>query len=115
MARDAGVTGLKMTVERQVLWVVVRLSGELDRASLAYLDGRLSALVRAAEQPRIGIDLSGVEFCDSSGVACLLRGWLAARERGGALVLLQPGARLARKLMVCGLGALLTVVDELPR
>jgi anti-sigma B factor antagonist len=109
------VRSLTMTVEQQVLWVVVRLSGELDRVSQAALDGRLSGLVRAAEQPRICVDLSGLDFCDSSGVACLLRGWQAARERGGALVLLRPGVRLAHKLMVSGLAALLTVIDELPR
>jgi anti-sigma B factor antagonist len=113
VSRDALEPSLGVTVERQV-WTVVRLSGELDYGSRAYFDDRLFVLVRAAVQPYICVDLSGLEFCDSRGVACLVRAWRASRERGGALVLMRPGTRLARKLTVMGLNGMLPVVEELP-
>lgn len=114
MAQDALSPALTMTVEQQVLWKVVRLSGELDVESRAGLDERLYRLIRDADQPRIGIDVSGLEFCDSSGIASLVRAWKAARARGGELLLVRPEAALARKLLVIGLNAVLTVVDDLP-
>ena len=87
-SRDALEPSLGVTVERQV-WTVVRLSGELDYESHADFDDRLFVLIRAAVQPYICIDVSGLEFCDSRGVACLMRAWRTSRERGGALVLVQ--------------------------
>jgi anti-anti-sigma factor len=112
-SQDALEPSLGVTVERQV-WTVVRLSGELDYESHGYFDDRLFVLIRAAVQPYICVDLSGLEFCDSRGVACLVRAWRASQDRGGALVLMRPGTRLARKLVVMGLGGVLPVVEQLP-
>jgi anti-sigma B factor antagonist len=108
-------SSLTVTVEPQVLWTIVRVSGELDIESRADFDDRLFALIRAAGEPRICVDVANLAFCDSPGVACLVRAWRASQERGGTLVLLRPGARLARKLMVMGLDRVLTVVNDLPR
>ena len=60
------------------------------------------------------MDVRGLEFCDSAGMACLVVAWKVARMRGGSLVLLRPRARLRRKLALIGLAAMLTVVEENP-
>jgi anti-sigma B factor antagonist len=80
--------------------------------SQADLDRQLSVLV-AQEQPRICIDLGDLAFCDSSGVACLLRGRDAAQEHGGTLVLSRPGTVVNRMLVLLGVTSMLTV-SELP-
>ncbi len=111
---DALVPALKVTVDQQMLWTVVRLSGELDYGSCAELGDLLSVLISQAEQPRICVDLSTLMFCDSSGVACLVGAWKTAREARGALLVARPSELLSRRLAVMGVTSVLPMVDEVP-
>ena len=63
--------------------VVVALRGELDLADAADVAAALAAAV--AGEPRIIVDLAGLEFIDCSGVAALARGRRHARQAGGEL------------------------------
>jgi anti-sigma B factor antagonist len=108
------VPSLRLLVEQQVPWTVVRASGELGWESHAMLDDCLSELVRKAEQPHICIDLTSLEFCDSSGIACMVRAWRTATRKGGSLIVVRPTGYLARKLRRMGLDDVLPVVGELP-
>ena len=58
--------------------VVVALRGELDIVDAATVAAALEAV--AAREPRIIVDLSGLEFIDASGVAALSRVRRHARE-----------------------------------
>src|SRR5438270_9304764 len=53
---------------------VVALYGELDIAGVEALDEELRRVAQTAV-PRVVIDLSGLEFMDSTGLRCLL--WFA--------------------------------------
>jgi anti-sigma B factor antagonist len=78
--------------------VVVALRGELDIADAAAVTAALAAV--AARQPQIIVDLSGLEFIDSSGVAALARGRAHARQAGGDLLLAAPRPRAMRSLAI---------------
>ena len=54
----------------------------------------------AAREPGIIVDLAGLEFIDSSGVAALVRGRRQAWEAGGDLVLAAPQQTVMRVLAV---------------
>lgn len=109
------VPTLRIGVEQQGLWTIVYASGALDSDSYAELEDQLLRLAGEREQVRIGVDMSGLEFCDSSGIACLVRSWRVAHERGGGMVLVRPRKDLERRLMWLGLTDRLTIVDETPR
>lgn len=113
MTDEQSVPSLEVTVERRAPWMVVRPYGEMSFGSRAVLETRLLALVHE-DQPCICVDLSGVTFCDSSGIACLLQGSKAARQRGGTLVLWQPRPAVTRLLVLLDRISLLPVVDECP-
>lgn len=68
--------------------VVVALRGELDSADAAEVTAALAAV--AAREPQIVVDLSGLEFIDSAGVAALERARGHARRAGGDLLLAAP-------------------------
>ena len=76
--------------------VVVALRGELDIADAAAVAARLAAV--AAREPQIIVDLSGLEFIDSCGVAALARGRRHARHAGGELLLAAPRQPVLRVL-----------------
>ncbi len=84
--------------------VVVALDGELDLVDAA---GVAAALVTVAtREPEIIVDLAGLEFIDSSGVAALARGRKLARHAGGDLLLAAPRQQVLRVL------AITRLVDE---
>jgi anti-anti-sigma factor len=66
--------------------VVVALRGELDMADAADVAAALTVVI--AREPEIIIDLAGLEFIDSSGVAAL------ARSRKLALLASSRASRL---------------------
>jgi anti-sigma B factor antagonist len=78
--------------------VVVALHGELDLADAAAVAAALKAV--AAREPRIIVDLSGLEFIDASGVAALSRGRRQARNAGGDLLLAAPQRRVRLVLAI---------------
>jgi len=77
---------------------VVALGGELDLVDAAAVAAALTAV--AAREPRIIVDLAGLEFIDSSGVAALARGRRRAWQAGGDLVLAAPQRTVLRVLAV---------------
>jgi anti-anti-sigma factor len=81
---------MRVTVEEQAGGAaIVRLAGRLDLLSAAAVRQRLAETV-AAGHPRLVVDLSGVEFMDSTGLGSLVGGLKAARLAGGDLRLARP-------------------------
>jgi anti-sigma B factor antagonist len=76
--------------------VVVALRGELDVADAASVVAALAAV--AAREGEIIVDLAGLEFIDSSGVAALVRVRKQARHAGGDLLLAAPQVQVLRLL-----------------
>jgi anti-sigma B factor antagonist len=78
--------------------VVVALRGELDVAEAASVAAALATV--AAPDREIIIDLAGLDFIDSSGVAALVRVRKHARQVGGDLLLAAPQRQVLRVLTV---------------
>lgn len=76
--------------------VAVALRGELDITDAAGIAAALAEV--AARQPQIVVDLTALEFIDSSGVAALARGRKHARQAGGDLLLAAPQQHVLRVL-----------------
>jgi anti-sigma B factor antagonist len=76
------------------------------------LHSELAAAVASEGLPRVVVDLTGVEFCDSTGMNVLLAALRRARERGGELVLAAPRPAVRKILQVTGLESVFTVLDD---
>ena len=83
---------------------VTTVRGEIDMASADELS---AALDDVAAEERVVVDLSGVDFMDSSGLAVLLRQSMRRRNAGGALQIRRPSAPVSRLLAFCCLEHLL--------
>jgi anti-sigma B factor antagonist len=81
--------------------VVVVVRGNLDVDSASVLLTTLDQVL-AEPAPRI-VDLSGVEFCDSTGLGAFAVGHNRAADHGGWLRLAAPGDFLARLLDTVGI------------
>lgn len=83
----------------------LRVSGTLDFATAAAALDALRAGLRDGQ--RCKLDLSGVETCDSAGMACLLALLADARTQGRTLVLEHVPAGLRTLARVSGVEELL--------
>lgn len=61
---------------------VIQLSGDLVFASVTRVLGQIEPLLDGAEKSPLVIDLSGVEYVDSAGLALLLEVLERARHHG---------------------------------
>jgi anti-sigma B factor antagonist len=78
--------------------VVVALHGELDVVDAAAV---ATALVTAAvREPRIIVDLAGLDFIDSSGIAALAYARRHARQAGSDLLLAAPRQQVLKVLTI---------------
>jgi anti-anti-sigma factor len=75
-----GVSHFKIDERQERGWLRLTLSGELDLAAAPVLEARLSDL--RAEHVAVRLDLSTLQFIDSTGLQILLRSVTDARGNG---------------------------------
>ncbi|HEY6932486.1 MAG TPA: STAS domain-containing protein [Marmoricola sp.] len=81
----------------------VKLGGELDMLSAPELSDHLKELLDGGAQ-RVVVDMTDLEFMDSSGLSAILGAHQAAEEAGSALTLVSPNERVIRLVNITGLG-----------
>jgi anti-sigma B factor antagonist len=94
------VTTLTVTHRRLPGSTLVRVTGEVDATTSAQLEAAIGEARRLAG-PLI-LDLEGLTFLDSGGLAVLLRAHNAAERDGHGLYLAAPQHRLIRILDITG-------------
>jgi anti-sigma B factor antagonist len=82
--------------------VVVTVRGNLDIDSATVLTTTLDQVLERPV-PRVVVDLSGVAFCDSTGLSAFVVGHNRATAAGGWLRLAAPNDWMARLLDTVGL------------
>ncbi|MGW4230065.1 STAS domain-containing protein [Streptomyces sp. NPDC004980] len=80
---------LKVDETEQGEWTVLRIRGELDLVSSPVVRQSVHGAV-AEGQHDVVLDLSGVLFCDSSGVGVLIASRRLMKSCGGRLRLILP-------------------------
>ncbi|MGN0986020.1 MAG: STAS domain-containing protein [Candidatus Enterenecus sp.] len=100
---------MPITVNAKEGSAAIALSGEIDhhgaRAIMRDLDDAISGLLPR----RLTLDLSGVTFMDSSGIAVLLRAQRQMEQLGGSLRVTSIPAQPRRVLDAAGVGRLITL------
>ena len=100
-------TNLTISVDQVGTDVVIRLTGRIDVDSSPYLRDRLRALLSEAALPQtIVIDLTGVSYIETSGVATLIEALRSARHHQINLRLQGLGGAALRLFEVTGVLAL---------
>lgn len=94
----------------------VAVRGEVELATAAQLTEALDDAIRATEGPFV-IDLSDVDFLDSSGIACLMRARALLGRDERTLGLICPPGSARRALEITGVDELVALYgarEELP-
>ena len=101
---------LRISSEPRGNSLVVEIGGELDIVTSRQLDEHLTRGRR--QYRRIILDLSAVEFMDTSSLAVIVGHWKRLQAAGGALVLAGARYRYTKTLWITGLADRLPLYDS---
>jgi anti-sigma B factor antagonist len=100
-----GALGIQLVADAR--GIVVILDGELDLETAPELDRKLGQ-IDETHVTRILIDLSGVTFMDSTGLASIIRALNFAQSNGHSLVLRRGSNQVQRLFTLTGVNERLT-------
>ena len=83
------------------------LSGEVDHHGARAIMEELNRQIDLELPRELTIDLEGVTFMDSSGIAVLLRAWRGVGELGGSVQVVNVPTQAAKVLKTAGLDKLM--------
>lgn len=92
--------------------LTLRLMGELDHAAAQTVMPSIEDAVEEYLPRRCVLDLTGVSFMDSSGIAVILKTDRLLRQTGGVLALSGVPEQVRRVLDVAGLTKIVPVLDD---
>lgn len=99
---------LKVEKEQASGETVIRVSGEVDLYSSPELRKKILKNIPSSGRV-LAVDLSGVTYIDSSGVATLVEGLRSAREQGAGFVLVSPSSAVRQVLELARLDSVFEV------
>ncbi|MDK1020264.1 MAG: STAS domain-containing protein [Candidatus Hydrogenedentes bacterium] len=103
--------GLEIEVRDEGDRRIIAVRGEVDLNSSPEL--RKAVLGAVEGVARVGVDLSGATYMDSSGVATLVEGLKSASENDRSFVLIRPSNAVMRVLELARLDSFFDIRDGL--
>lgn len=91
--------------------VIVELTGELDLATAPRLRDRLAVLSEDGHD-RITLDLTDLDFIDSTGLSVLVMAYTRAESSGGGMIVRNPSSAVMRIFEITGLASVFTIVAD---
>lgn len=98
---------MPITITGRDSGLTIALSGEIDHHAARAMMSELDEAIAERLPPKLTLDLSGVTFMDSSGIAVLLRALRQMERHGGALLAVNIPAQARRVLDAAGVGRLI--------
>ena len=89
--------------------LLLELSGELDHHGARDAIRELELAIDAALPKKLVLDMGGVTFMDSSGIALILRAQQRMQLMDGSLLVCSVPAQARRVLDAAGIGRLVTI------
>ncbi|MEU4547610.1 STAS domain-containing protein [Nonomuraea dietziae] len=85
----------------------IALQGELDMVTASWLRQELDQIFAEPGRKRLILDLSGLTFCDSSGLGAMIGAYNQVQQTGGRIALVGARDRLRNLLCRTGLDRIL--------
>ena len=100
---------MPITVSTQDSGLTIALSGEIDHHGAREMMSQLDSAIAERLPRQLTLDLSGVTFMDSSGIAVLLRAQRQLAHTGGSLRVTAVPAQARRVLDAAGIGRIISL------
>ena len=90
--------------------LIVSLDGEIDHHSAAEIREGLDKMIAVSRPKVMVLELSGIDFMDSSGLGLVLGRYRRLNEMGSQVVIKNPGARTEKILAMAGVDKLIKII-----
>lgn len=90
----------------------VVLKGEIDHHSAVATRSMIDAKVYELRPKKLSIDLSGIDFMDSSGLGLIMGRYALMKKIGGEFWVSNPTERILRIFELAGLGKIIDIKDD---
>ena len=104
----------RVDIRRDDAGIVVEATGELDAYVAPTLRARLDDALTAGDGRPVTLDLSRVDFLDSTALGAIVGGFRRSRERGRAFTVVMPRGHARRIFALTQLDRVLPLVEPPP-
>lgn len=87
----------------------VKLSGDIDHHSAKNVRDSVDALIRENNPAELELDLSAIEFMDSSGLGLVLGRYKKQADIGGKMKIINPTRRVMQILQLAGVEKIIKI------
>ena len=101
-----------MSAWREENSLMVRLSGEIDHHSSKGIRDEIDSLMIENRPKTLMLDLSAIDFMDSSGLGLVLGRLRRMNDLGGKMILVNPTPRIEQILKMAGVDKLMPIVKN---
>ena len=91
------------TYEESGYFLRVKLKGDIDHHSAVAVRSGMDTLLYKLRPRRLYLDLSGVDFMDSSGLGLIMGRYALMKELGGDMIVCNPCGGVERVIKLAGL------------
>ncbi len=103
---------LRLSNEERPDATIVAVAGELDVESAPQLDEHLTAAIDGTPTLLV-VDLSGVDFLDSTGLGVLIKAYARQRDAGSEFAVVASADRITKVFRITGMDSALSVHADL--
>ena len=93
----------------------IKLRGEIDHHSAAVVRGAIDDMIRAKRPRELIIDMSAVDFMDSSGLGLIMGRYAIMKEMGGIVSVLDPNPATKKIMSLAGLERIVKIKHTVKR
>ncbi len=101
---------LSLSDEEGILTVV--LGGEIDHHSAVRVRTEIDEAISSIRPRKTVLDLSGIDFMDSSGIGLIMGRYAKMRTIGGELTICRPNERILKIFKMAGLEKIVSIEYE---
>ena len=106
MIRNGGQVSYEM--RNDVL--VVRVGGEIDHHSAVAVRTGIDEKLSAERPLKVYLELSGVDFMDSSGLGLIMGRYALVKRYGGTLAVLDPSPAVLKIMKLAGMERMVSIL-----
>ncbi len=99
----------KCSIEYDEGILIINISGDIDHHSAKPLREEIDTSIYLYRASTVILDLSGVEFMDSSGLGLILGRYTKINDLGGKLIIANPDDSVQKILSLAGTEKLITI------
>ena len=92
--------------------LTVELGGEIDHHSAVAVRGEIDSEIKNLAPRKTVLDLSGIEFMDSSGLGLIMGRYALMQKRGGDFFVRNPNERVLQIFRLAGLERMVKIETE---